>query len=169
MKQKKNKSLFIAKIAAFCIILAGCAAKPINQDLEGFLGIAWGENITTAVSILKENDFTIKHIGSEHEGIRGIYAEGIFMNEDVYLHLLFYNDKFESTNIRFKKTNNLELYNEISNLLTEKYGKPFIESKTVFIQNARWNFRNSSWISASYNFELNSMGLLCANDTIRRE
>jgi len=172
---QKNKLLFIAKIAAFCIILAGCAAKPINQDLEGFLGIAWGANISTAESILSENNFNNMYIGPDFEGTRGIFADGTFMNEDVSIFLLFYNDQFHNAHIRFiDKSNLLERYAKTTDLLTEKYGKPseiFREhpEDPMPMRTTIWDFRNNSSITTYCYFDSNSIVLWYVNNTISNE
>jgi len=164
---KNNRPLLIFKIIVFYIILTGCVTKPIKMDLDGFFDIKWGENIYTAASILSEKEFRM------HIDEYGIYADGIFMNEEVWLHLLFYNDRFYIASISFKNKSNLfEMYNKINDLLAEKYGKPSYLSKDrpgISTVSASWHFNNNCTIRTSFFPELNSMDFTYKNNTIFNE
>jgi len=165
---KNIKLLLILEFSVFCIILAGCVTKTIKMDLDGFLDITWGENVSTAVSILSEKEFRM------HIDEYGIYANGIFMNEEVWLNLLFYNDRFYIAHISFENKSNLfEIYNKINDLLIEEYGKPSFISKNHPRIPERlltvWNFYNNCTISISFIPELNSMSFTYVNNTIFNE
>ena len=169
-----NKLLLLLGIASLCIILSGCVEKPklIDLDIEDFLGITWGENWSTAVSILNKNNFWIipwDDIITEIEGIlhTGRY-EGIFLNEEIYLRLGFSNDRFFSVDIRFKNEDDqFELYNQTIDLLTEKYGEPSSISTNDFVPVAHWHFRNNCTIQISFSHFTNSIRLWYINFTIR--
>ena len=165
MKQKKTKYLLII---SFCIILVGCGTKPIERDLEGFLGITWEENASAALSILRDNNFRIMYSDD-----RGIGAEGIFLDEEVYLNLLFFNNRFFIVGIDFKNKRNLiEVYNKTIDLLTEKYGKPYLvhrEFPGIPTKSTTWRFRNNCAISISFNADLNSISIQYRNNTILNE
>ncbi|MCL2805264.1 MAG: hypothetical protein FWD26_04935 [Treponema sp.] len=166
--KKKIKYLLILGIAAFLIVLTGCETKPIKMDLDGFFDITWGENISTAASILREKEF-IMHLTEN-----SITAYGIFMDEEVWLDLLFYNDRFYIVYISFKNKSKLfEKYNKINDLLTEKYGEPsFISKNNPRIPplfSTTWEFHNNCTISNYFYPELNSSDITYVNNTIFNE
>ena len=102
-----------------------------------------------------------------------IDAEGKFFDEDVYLLLMFFNDRFYSVDINFRnKSNPFELYNKINDLLTEIYGNPsFISrghSKSI-VQMTNWEFRNNSTIKTRFFLELDSISFRYINNKIFNE
>ena len=168
MKQKKTKYLLILIIFSFYIILAGCGTKPIERDLEGFLGIVWEENVSNAVSILRDNNFRIMYSDD-----RGIGAEGLFLDEEVYLTLLFSNNRFYIVSISFRnKINLIEVYNKTIDLLIEKYGRPYLvhrEFPGIPTKSTTWRFRNNCSISIYFDSELNFINIQSSNNTILNE
>jgi len=167
MKLKMIKLIFFI-IGSFCIILTSCAIKPIQRDLEGFLGITWEENVSNALSILSENNFRIMYSDD-----RGIGAEGIFLDEEVILDLLFSNDRFYIVGISINnKSNSLERYYKLIDLLIERYGKPTLilrEHPEITMKMTTWHFRNSSTISISFDPELNFINFTYTNNRILNE
>jgi len=143
-----NKLKSVITLIILIIVFTGCAAKPVERNLEDFLGIAWGQNVSTALSILAKNKFEIMNWSDSL-----IRAEGTFMNEDVYILLLFDDDKFNLGNIKLKKEANLSLYRQLNTLYTEKYGKPNFTDRgrsRKEIQMTIWNFDNYKTIITAF-------------------
>ncbi|MCL2805266.1 MAG: hypothetical protein FWD26_04945 [Treponema sp.] len=101
----------------------------------------------------------------------GIDAIGIFMNEEAWLNLRFRNDRFYSTSIRFvNKSNLFEMYNKITDLLEEKYGKPSFTSRDrSFWLKKTWEFNNNCNIITYFIPEINSLTFRYENNTIFKE
>jgi glycogen debranching enzyme len=151
-------------------ILLGCRTiLPNNQirSLNGFLDIAWEENISNVVNILNENNFIITYIIEDY-----IQAEGIFMNEETMDFIFnFFDDRFYSADIRPKdRSRSLELYNKINTIFTNKYGKPsYVKSNPEMQMLNHWNFDNNCDITTTFYPEFNGFIILYTNIKIYRE
>jgi len=110
-----------------------------TENLDGTFFIKWGENIFTATNILRENNFQIFYQDPDNEFILVNGGNGNIMS------LRFYEDKFFEASIYISYYSNIRneykiQYGILVDMLTEKYGIPYIKSNTSNV----WKFKNDS-------------------------
>jgi hypothetical protein len=153
----------------FSCLLVGCFKKnetiPPKGNLDGFLDIAWGETLSNTIIELKDKGFRITFSTED-----SIMAKGKFIGKDVDLFLLFYEDMFYVVSVDFNNLGQLYEYNDLNNLLIEKYGKPNLTPiKDGDLKFTSWEFENNCNITTTFFVELNNISISYRNNSISDE
>jgi hypothetical protein len=138
-----------------------------TENLDGTFFTKWDENIFTATNILRENNLQIFYQDPDNEFI--LVNSG---NRNI-ISLRFYEDKFFEANIYVSYYSNIRneykiQYETLVDMLTEKYGIPYIKSDTSNV----WKFKNDSTIHISYFIDTSDTMIFYLNyrnDTIYKE
>ena len=162
---KKAVVLFVLSILFFSCAKSKLPSGNISpENLDGIFYIKWDDDIFTVNDILKENNFQILLHDPDNEFI--IINGG---NGNV-ISLKFYEDKFFEASVYTSYYNNTKneyekQYGMFVNMLTEKYGIPYLASDTSNV----WKFMNNSTIHISYFIDISGVMhfvLIFRDDTI---
>jgi hypothetical protein len=123
-----------------------------KENLDGFLDIKWGDSLTDAIEVLKNNNINISvfdntnilHIYDAYDGFK---AEGEFLGYNSDLWVNFLENKFYRVSVCYYDKKNKYEYQEFINILTEKYGKP--NTKKRYYPYNIWVFENNRYLVAT--------------------
>jgi hypothetical protein len=163
------------KVIFIFVVILSCFAcekgqKPSNRDippkgnLDGFSDISWGDSVSTALTTLKGKNFSILFSHND-----AIMANGKFAGSDGSVFLLFNDDGFYSASIDFDDKKYKFEYDELVEMIKEKYGDPNYvsdnkaNSDIIF---TKWNFENNCSITTVFNI---TVSLNYTNDAIWEE
>jgi len=135
------------------------------RNLDGTYDIKWGADIITVYKILEDNDFQILHLDPDNEYILVNDGTGSIIL------LKFFDDKFFEASTYFsyyEKKKDDDKYGIYVNMLTDKYGTPYLASDTLNV----WKFWNNSTIHLSYFIDITETMhfiLILRDDTIYKK
>ena len=163
----------IIHICIFIFLFFGCNRNsniiPIKENLNGFLGISWEDNINNSIILLEEKEYNINLYENGN-----ILAKGNFSGYDSNIDLYYFNGKFYNAFVKIVDYNPIpgyyfEVFNEFKLLLSEKYGYPNITPKETEENYFAWYFENNCIIELYFNNDLKHISINYMNYTINEE